>query len=136
MSIHKSMTYAELKRRNALKIAAIVSVVVLLASTAFGQTPSRKLQWDQSEALATVQGFSYTLQLDAATPSALTPTCVVQGTGTRCTAPYTIPANLPAGNHTLTLTAFNGFGQASATLTGTAPSAPISVSVTVTVTIP
>jgi len=108
--------------------------VLLLATTAQAQTPTFKLQWDQSEALATVQAFQYTLKVDTNAATVLTPTCTVQGAGTRCTAP--LPA-MGSGSHTLQLTAFNGFGSTPADpLTGVAPSKATGMTITVIITIP
>lgn len=107
---------------------------VLFAASLQAQTPTFKLQWDQSEPLATVQGFQYTLKVDTSTPTLLTPTCTVQGASTRCTAP--LPA-MATGSHTLQLTAFNGFGStASDPLTGVAPSKASGMTITVIITIP
>lgn len=118
-----------------MRIVRGLFFITLFTATLQAQTPSYKLQWDQSEPLATVQGFSYTLKVDANPATSLTPTCVTQGTGSRCTAPLT---PLPAGtSHTLTLTAFNGFGsQAADPITGTPPSKASGVTITVIITIP
>lgn len=118
-----------------MKPLILACVLALVAVTASAQTPSMKLQWDQSEPLATVQGFQYTLKVDTAPATVIPATCVAQGTGTRCTTPL---ATFPSGStHTLVLTAFNGFGsQASDPLTGVPPSKASGMTITVTITIP
>ncbi len=115
-------------KRLILTIALILSTSIVSA-----QTVTFKISWDQSEALTIVQGFQYTLRVDSAPPSILTPTCATKGAGTTCSAPL---PTLTSGPHTLVVTAFNGFGStASDPLSGQPPSKPV-VSVTVTVSVP
>ena len=113
---------------------SLLGLLVLLLSvvSASAQTVTRTLNWNQPNAtLAEVQGYTYTTQVDAAPPVITKPSCVA-GTPVTCTAPITFAS----GPHTITLTAINAFGQASASLSGAPPSTPISVTVTIAVTIP
>ena len=75
------------------------------------------------ESPATAQTFTYTLKIDAAAPTTLTPvTCsTVNGVST-CSASV---ANYTVGVHTVILTASNANGSSSGTfVTGANPSVP------------
>jgi len=118
---------------------AVLTVLVGCAdpwTVVHAQLPAYRLQWDQAEPPATVASFQYTLSVDAAAPTMLSPSRAVQGTGTRCSAPYTLPTTLPPGPHVLTVTATNSFGSASASVTGSLPSAPTTLQIVVTLTLP
>ncbi len=116
-----------------MKRLIIALALLASASTAYAQTVVFKVSWDQSEPLTVVQGFQYTLKVDSAAPTVVVPTCATKGAGTTCSAPL---PTLTSGPHTLTVTAFNGFGStASDPLSGQPPSKP-AVSVTVTVSVP
>lgn len=109
---------------------------VLCTVPASAQTTTKKLAWDQplasGQTFADVQKYLYAITVDTGTPSPMTATCVNGGT-IACTAP--LPALAP-GQHTLKLTATNGFDSASTSISGGPPAAPVSVTITVTVTIP
>lgn len=110
------------------------ALMLMLAASASAQTPTFKLQWDQSEALATVQGFQYTLKVDTQAATTATATCVTQGTGTRCTTPL---PTMGSGTHTLQLTAFGAGATVPADpLSVQAPSKASGMIITVTITIP
>lgn len=111
----------------------LTTLFLLLPGIVQSQTPSFKMIWNHTEPPAVSQAFQFTLKVDSGTPAIITATCTANGTGSTCTAPLTA---LPSGPHTLTLTAFDGFGSSSATLAGQPPSTPVSVTVTVTITIP
>lgn len=114
--------------------AVIACALVAEAVQVRAQTSSVRLAWDHGEPPAVAGAFTDTLQIDAAAPVPTTATCVVRGTGSRCTsAPFT----LVSGAHTLIVTASNGFGSASsAPLSGAPPSQPVNVTITVTVNVP
>ena len=122
--------------RRRLTLALFLALAVSTVARA-QVVPTLTLQWDQPEVLATVQGYSYTYTVDGGQPVLLAPACVVltgvPGAHTRCTGPI---AELPAGAHTLVLTAWGGSGSAASDpLATTPPGKPLSVSITITITI-
>lgn len=114
-----------------VKRLLLIALLCLCAETVSAQTITRTLRWQQAAPLADVQGYGYTLQVDAGTPVILTATCLA-GVPVTCSA----PVSFIAGPHTLLLTVTNGFGTASATLTGVPPTIPASVTISITMTIP
>lgn len=118
---------------------AVLILSLLVAIPAMAQTVTFHLAWNQTDATPAqiTSGYQYTLKIDTGTPTTVTPACVAAippAIGSQCTS---ILPTLSSGPHTLTLTAYNGFGSTpSDPLSGTAPSKPIGVSVTVTITIP
>jgi hypothetical protein len=110
-------------------------VVWLLTAAVSSQTVTRVADWDQPNAtVAEAQAYAYALQIDAAAPVKLAQTCATVGAVTHCTAP--VAATFTPGTHTLTLTAVNAFGSASATVTGAPPSGPITFTLKFTISIP
>ena len=113
-------------------------LVLSFATVVSAQTPTFRLGWEQPGVFTDIQGYKYTLKIDTGTPVAVTPICVARSGAPSpladCTSP--MPA-LTSGPHTLTLTAWNGFGSASSDpLAGAPPARPVAISITVTVTIP
>lgn len=114
----------------------LLLALVLVPSLLSAQTIARTLSWQQpGDTLANIQAYTYTAQVDTATATILTPNCV---SGIPATNPVTCSAPIVfvAGAHTITLTAINGFGSATASLSGAPPSGPVSMTVVVKVTIP
>lgn len=105
--------------------------LLLLPQPSFSQTPSYSLTWDQplpaGQTFADVQSFSWTLQVGTAPAAAVTPVCVNSVT-IRCSIP------LPTRGTSYTITAINGFGQASASISGVGPGTPINITVIIKVT--
>lgn len=109
----------------------LIALFCLCAETVSAQTITRTLRWQQAAPLTDVQGYAYTLQVDAGTPVILTATCLA-GVPVTCSA----PVSFLAGPHTLVLTVSNGFGTANATLVGAPPTPPATISISITMTIP
>ena len=110
----------------------IIAFLLLAARSVEAQTPS--LGWNQSEAQAVAQTYTYTLKIDNSAPTTLTATCVASGVSSTCSAPFVAAtAGVP---HTYTLTATNSFGSTAATIGPGMPPGTSTVKVTITITLP
>lgn len=110
--------------------------ILVLSACVSAQTTTRKLAWEQSDALtvAAAQALVYTLTVDAKPPAVIAQTCVQTAPPLiSCTAPLVA---LGAGKHTLTLQVDNGFDSAAATLAGASPAVPNNLKIAITITVP
>jgi hypothetical protein len=113
----------------------VLALALCAPNILLAQTVNKTLGWNQGEPLAQVQGFVYTVKIDTGTPTVTIATCVAAvppATGTKCTTPI----SFPAGPHTITLTADNGFGTGTGTLSGVPAQNPTNVILIVTYTGP
>lgn len=108
----------------------LVCACLLIPSLSFGQaTVTRTLEWTHTAAPSAVALYKFTVKLNGGAEATITPTCVANGSGTKCTAPT-------AAATSYQVIAYNGFGStASDALTGTAPDKP-GVTVTITLSVP
>lgn len=116
-----------------------ILAAIALPSAADGQTTTATLSWSQTETLATVQTFTYTLKVDSGSAVAITPTClaaVAPATGTTCANPFAPTPPLTPGVHIIAITATNGIGSATGVLNGATPSVPTQIKLIFTVTVP
>lgn len=118
------------------RCGVLVLAWLLSGGVATAQTTSATLQWSHADSLINVQGYTFSLKIDAAAPTALTATCVAGTSVVNCTAPIT--TNL-AVTHTIVVTAMNAAGSAAGTLNYVPPATPAplsSVKIVITITVP
>jgi hypothetical protein len=117
-------------------LVALVLGLLLAASSAHAQTVSRTLTWTQlNDQIGTVNGYTFTVKLDAAAAVQVTPVCQSAGANVTCATPIV----LTSGSHTITVTATNAGGSASGTLNyvpPAGPTTPTSVQITIQITVP
>lgn len=123
------------------RVCGLLWLLACWPAMSSAQTSTFRLGWGQTptatETFASLASYQYTLKIDANPATVVIATCTqapAPATAHPCTTP--LPP-MPSGTHTLTLTAFNGFGQtSSAPFSGGPPNAPIIITVSVTVTVP
>lgn len=121
------------------KTLGLLALLLLISIPASAQTVTFKLSFNQPiaapETYASLANYQWTLKVDALAATVATVTCVAPvapATFSVCTTPLPTLAN---GNHSLVVTAYNGFGSAaSAPFAGGTPQSPTITSVTVTIT--
>lgn len=114
----------------------VLVAIVLAPAVVAAQTVNRNLEWDHlADTLARVNGYVFTLKIDAAAATAITPQCQTAGADVHCKTPIT----LTPGNHTIVVSATNANTTSSGTLNYVpppAPSTPVNITITISITVP
>lgn len=118
------------------RFAFLILVLLALPSVVQAQTTTKVLSWSHvPDTLTVVNGYTFTLKIDAGTVSQISPTCATAGANVTCSTPIV----LTSGTHTLVVTATNGNGSASGSFNyvpGASPTQPTNIVITVTITVP
>lgn len=98
---------------------SIALFVLLLASPAWAQTITATAQWSQTETPVVAGVMTDTMKVDTLAPIAITPTCTAAGTGSNCSATFTVTG--PTASHSYVLMICNSGFCASMSTSGQAP---------------
>lgn len=93
--------------------------VLGLPAVAAGQTIQATAQWNQTEPPPVAGVMTDTMKVDTLAPVAVTPTCVAAGTGSSCSASFTVTG--PTALHSYVLIVCNTGFCASMSTSGQAP---------------